>query len=392
MKKLTVYAGNATVEVNVPPTLTTSKLSDVADGNAWKAHYTIGSPGAVGSIVSAWNGAAFDYATSTMHICSAGGHGDSWNNQCYALPIPGGPWRVTKPQTVWPPDTHHDTYQPVNRYAQTIPTAGNGYDQTGTYPVQPWVNNAQMYTDGAPMSKHVYGALVWLPIQQRVMLHAGSDFPGGSSDNYCGWFNPVDGTWTRKANCPRSEPGQCSDYDAVRNKVVYNVIGTEFVYVYDPAADTHTKIGPINTDPLSAGVGGPYCQAKVVGDYFYLTTQHGFTAYPNSIVRMKLGQPLSPLQRWEPVAFSGDSTAVFGNCPGMEYDPERNALVFWAVEDPGNVSILSLATFAVTKQPITAPVTTDTTRGVWGRFRRYAPNQYVLIVSSALSPSFITLA
>jgi len=375
-----------------------SVLATVADGTAWKPYYSLGTPGAVQSITGAWNGAAFDYATSTMHICCAGGHGDSWNNQCYAIQIPNGSWRRTADQTTWPPDQHiPGVYEPVNR-SNGLPTTGNGYDETGSYPVTPKVNNGIVYKDGKPCSRHIYGGSIWLPIQQRVMLMSGAVWPGGGFDFYCGWFDPASGLWERKANVPRGYGGICSSYDSTRNNVIYCVNGTQLVNRYDPATDTHTKVGPTGNDPLSGGVGGPHLQVCCdgTGDYLYATVSGGWpqnmSAYRNTIVRMRLGQ--SALQPWQPIPVQGDTTGMYGDCPGFEFDPDKNAFVFWAKEDPGNLSVLRLTDFSVYRVPIkgTPPSTKDTPAGVWGRFRRYAAHSYCLMSSPSAPVNLITLA
>src|SRR5512146_2661 len=115
---------------------------------AWSTQ--VGYSGHIGNVTS-YSGAAFDYATKTMHIVVAGGHGDSWMNQCFAIQIPSGTWTMTKDQTPFPPDdlTKDPNYQPLHRYkANPIEgqpdispgdpdVTGNGYDfrQSG-YPVQ----------------------------------------------------------------------------------------------------------------------------------------------------------------------------------------------------------------------------------------------------------------
>ena len=374
-------------------------VASVADGLAWKPYYSIGTPGAVGSIVSAWNGAAFDYATSTMHICCAGGHGDSWNNQCYAIQIPDGSWRRTADQTSWPPDAHiPGGYEPVNR-ANGLPTAGNGYDESGTYPVSPMINKGIVYKDGKPCSRHIYGGSIWLPVQQRVMLMSGSLWPTGGYDWYCGWFDPSTGTWERKNNVPQGYGGICSAYDSLRNQVLYCINGTQSVYRYDPATDTHTKIGPAGGDPLSGGVGGPYLQVCCDGtcDYLYATVLGGWpqtlpVPYQNAMVRMPLGK--TGLQSWQPVNVYGDTTGMFGKSPGFEYDQDRNAFVFWSVGDPANVSILGLADFHISRVAVngSVPATADTATGVWGRFRRYGANSYCLLTSANAPVNLIKLA
>ena len=384
-----------------------SVLATVVDGTAWKSYYAIGTPGAVSSMVSAWCGAAFDYATSTMHIVASGGHGDSWNNQCYALQVPSGSWVRTAEQTQFPPDRHlPGSYEPVewtHRNDANPPlTAGTGYnaEMGPNYPTAPTLKGAIVYFDGKPCSRHTYGGTIWLPVQRRVMLMGGACFPVGSPDSYCGWFDPASGNWERKANLPTAS-GRISTYDSARNHVIWRSINDNSVWNYDPATDTHVKIGPAASDP-AGGIGGPYAQicCDSAGEYVYATVWNGWTnnaklapaTYGSAILRMKLGQ--STLQSWQPVKVFGDTTGMYGNCPGFEYDPDKNAFVFWAFEDPGNLSVLRLSDLRINRVPIKGvpPSTVDTQKGVWGRFRRYAAHSYCLMVSASAPVYLITLA
>src|SRR5438874_11615327 len=191
---------------------------------------------------------------------------------------------------------------------------------------------------------------------------------------------------------PAGYSGIASSYDFVRNQVVYCVNGTQSVYSYDPATDTHTKIGTSNTDPLSGGVGGPFIQVCCDGnaDYLYAVVKNGWkgnatlsASYDNAILRMQRGK--TGLQAWQPIKVVGDTTGMYGVNPGFEYDPDKNAFVFWSFGDPTNLSILRLADFRIYRVPIkgTAPSTAETTAGVWGRFRRYDRHSYCLMTSAS---------
>ena len=374
-----------------PPQPSNSILGQLVTG-AWNAQYAKSTPILQVDITATWNGAAFDYATGTMHVVVAGGHGDSYVNQCFAMKMPDGAWVETSPQTAFPPDQHVAGYAPTYDMAGTQPTAGNGYAADGVTAVTPWVNKAAVYFDGKPASRHVYAGTIWLPTQKQVLLISGCVWHVGAWDYYCGTFDPATGQWTRKGNLPRGYTGIAASYDPVRDRVVWSTNGTAYVYSYDPAADVHKLIGPSPSSPLGADMGA-YVTFCCAGDYVWAVRKGGWgtlSGYANAICRLALGQ--STIQNWEPVTMSGDVTAPFGINPGFEYDPERNAFVFWAVEDPGNVSILSLDTFAITKVALpSAPSTTNTKSGVWGRFRRYAQNQYCLLYDANQPMLFITL-
>jgi hypothetical protein len=104
--------------------------------------------------------------------------------------------------------------------------------------------------------------------------------------------------------------------------------------------------------------------------------------FENSIARIKLGETTP--QKWQAVPVSGETAALWARNPGFEYDPERNAFVLWAFEDPAALTVLPLDTFVAYRVPQTVtPFIAHTIKGVWGRFRRYGPNQYGLLTSAA---------
>jgi len=379
-----------------------SPLAPLVDATSWQAHVGGVASTRIADITNAWNGAAFDYATATMHLVGPGGHSDSWVNQCFACDVTTGTWRVTGTQTPWPPDQHVPGYAPTEIDGVT-PTAGNGYESNGTTPVTPFVNKGIVYFDGKRSSRHNYGGTVYLPTQKQVLGISGSSWNNGDGDLYCGWFDPVAGNWTRKGNLPGSYDGISSAYDSVRHLVYWNRSGTEFVTAYDPAADTHTRIGTTSPDRLNADY-GPYLQMCCDGpcDYVYATLMGGWikknpnlpAAYANAIIRMPLGK--STLQVWQPVTVTGDTSIMYANCPGFEYDPDLNAFVFWSPATPASLSILDLSTFAITTVPIAGTVPTtaqlaDCAHGTWGRFRRVSKGLYCVMVS-ANAPMYLITA
>ena len=96
------------------------------------------------------------------------------------------------------------------------------------------------------------------------------------------------------------------------------------------------------------------------------------------------------------MAVTGDTSIMYSMSPGMEYDPDLNAFVFWSWQFPASLSILDLSTFAITTVPIagTAPTATqvaDSSAGVWGRFRRVSKGVYCVMVS-ANAPMYLITA
>lgn len=380
-----------------------SPLAPLVDATSWNQYTGKTGPTSIRDITNAWNGASFDYAKGMMHLVGPGGHTDSWINQCFACDVKAGTWSVTGTQTPWPPDKHVAGYAPTYSDRTTL-TNGNGYELDGKTPVTPWVNNAVVYFDGKPASRHTYGGRIWLPTQQRVLTLSGSCWYSGSGDYYCGWFDPSSDTWTRKGNLPYYYDGISSAYDSVRDVVYWNRQGTEYVYAYNPVADTHTKVGSAVGDPLNADYGvniqlccdGPcsYVYATIMGGWLKKNPNLP-AAYANAIVRMPLGK--STPQAWQPVAVTGDTTIMYGRSPGFEYDPDLNAFVFWSADYPASLSILDLTTFAISTVPIagTAPTSTqiaDSQAGIWGRFRRVSQGLYCVMISANAPMYLITAA
>jgi hypothetical protein len=355
------------------------------------------SPTGVARITLAWNGAAFDYADPRFFIPTPSGHGDLYYNGSLELKVPNGPVRLIHDQTHFPPDERVNGYTAVNVSGVELP--GNGYEIGTTKPVQPFVGGlfnsgygpgCVIYKDGKPAGRHIYGGAIWLPTQKRVLLLSGATWPLGLGDVYSGWLDPVTGLWERKANIARGYGGIVSAYDAKRDRVVWAWGGLS-LYSYDPALDKHTLI-PRQSQSELGGIATPFAQIAIdpVGDYVYAIHKGGWgnnrPTYVGCILRMKLG--MATAQPWEKVPVSGDLTVLQGISPGFEYDEDRQAFVLWGVEDPGAVHVLPLSTFAMERIPLpTTPTIADTVNGVWGRFRRYAPNKYALL-ASARQPLF----
>lgn len=357
----------------------------------------------IASEIGAWCGAAFDYANQRMFFTAGGGHGDGYANQVIDLVAEQG-FSLLRDQTPFPPDQPTPGYAPLNVQSPFLPTRGDGFyipaGATSAVQVVPMIGKASIYFDGAPASRHTYGGECWLPTQQCVLLMSGSVWgAGGGYDSFVGWFDPVTRQWTRKADHPHPMSGLVSSYDALHDKVIYLSNGTAYWMQYDPATDTHKRLDN-NAAPWTSGIGGPFMQVCCAPDgYAYAVVKSGFGgtpsqqavgATPNSILRLKLGQ--STAQPVQVVQTTGDPTIMNSASPGMEYDPERNALVFFDARTPGAVAILNLSTFALTTQAIT-PVagSASSTNGVWGKFRRYAPNKYVMVADAGTAPSLITL-
>jgi hypothetical protein len=425
--QLTYFWNSLPQTVLAPVVDSTSWDGPTASNGSYASHLASWTPpgtGPLAGITWAWNGAAFDYVRGRMHIVCSGGHNDSWNNQSYAIQLPNGAWTQNSQQTPWPPDQHVTGYAPTYQDG-TTPTLGTGYEVDGS-PVTPFVggrpvnDGVAIYWDGRPASRHVNGGTVWLPDQQVVLLLGGSPWYFGTPDRYVGWFFPDTGVWTRVNNIPHTvnpHMGIDAVYDDTRGVVFWQNDGGASVMMYDPQTDTHTKIGPTISDPIAANITGGNGRMGITADgqWLYLVYGNdnqsdpanigynnplgGFVnrqpgldpSYNNAILRMRLTGNWSVKEDWQPMQMTGDTTgAIWGYMPGMEYDPDTNSFVFWAVNDPNYLSILSLDSFFCRRVLIangTAPTIAqlhDSAFGIWGRFRRYAPNSYYLMVSPSI--------
>lgn len=331
------------------------------------------------AITSAWNGAAFDYATNRMFLPVCGGHADFYPNASYQIQIPSGPSVRVHDMTPWGPP----------------PKDANGY-----------YISVPEYADGKPCSRHIYQGACWLPNQQRVMIGHGSTFSSaGSGDQYVGWLDPVTGTWQRKANIPFSPYGLGLWYlpDPLDADKVYCIMGGS-IQVYKPSTDTYTPYPSVGSDPLHSFSWACSFSISPDGDWLYATRWGSWhpghpeswvgsygPQYANTVLRKRLRQTTP--QAWQAMTTTGDNAGLFLNAsPGFEPDPERNAIVCWTPGDPANVTILSLNDHSCTKVGIgVTPHTAHTMNGVYGRLRRYAPNSYALMTTPTLPVYTFTL-
>jgi hypothetical protein len=407
-------------------------------------------------ITLAWNGAAFDYANKIFYHACPGGHGDWGPNEAFACDIENNiSWRIHgmtpeanrivtpfRPIAEYPAEfPRQPTAISFNGQVAEVTLASHGRianysyvrldgtDQDGYYRVtattsgtytaefyaaltsspaplivgglpvltERVVRVSAVYPDGKPASRHTYPGEIWLPTQQRVMLITGSTYvPSGSADRYCGWLDPTTGAWEHKATWPYAASGCSAVYDASRD-LVFHGAGTHTVYTYNPATDTNV-VYPRANDQWKGQSSTPYTSFQTDGTYLYAIKQGGFDSSlpvgdPNksNLIRRLINPSISTA--FERVYLTGDITGLATKTPGFEYDPDLNALVIWAFEQPDKVSIVHLDNLSVEQRTIpTPPGLTHTINGVWGRFRRVSTGLYVLRTSPFYPVEFITLS
>jgi hypothetical protein len=407
-------------------------------------------------ITLAWNGAAFDYANKIFYHACPGGHGDWGPNEAFACDVENNiSWRIhgktpdaNRIVTPFRPIAEYPAEFPrqpsaisFNGQEATVTLASHGRianysyvrldgtDQDGYYRVtattsgsytaefytaltsapapllvdglpvltERVVRVSAVYPDGKPASRHTYPGEIWLPTQQRVMLITGSTYvPSGSADRYCGWLDPTTGAWEHKATWPYAASGCAAVYDASRD-VVFHGAGTHTVYTYNPATDTNV-VYPRGNDQWKGQSSTPYTSFQTDGTYLYAIKQGGYDSSlpvgdPNksNLIRRLINPSISTA--FERVYLTGDITGLATKSPGFEYDPDMNALVIWAFEQPYKVSIVHLDNLSVEQRTIPSPPgISHTINGVWGRFRRVSTGLYALRTSPFYPVEFITLS
>ncbi|MDH5545586.1 MAG: hypothetical protein OEZ43_08340 [Gammaproteobacteria bacterium] len=305
------------------------------------------------AVISAWNGAVYDTSRDKL-IVWGGGHADYSGNEIYAFDLASLTWeRLTEPSSL------------VN-----------------------WTEGDKKYQDGAPVSRHTYGYIDYIPppFDRLFVAGGGGLWKTGKSDTNTFFYHFATATWQYlQASVPfnNGSIGALSVYDPLTRKIwVHNAGAGSFLSSYNPVNDTWQTHGNMHTEPdgwipytLSAAIDPIRRKLVAIGNnqvYIWSLSNN------QTIANTKL-------------ATSGDTEILGKPSPGFQYDPASDSFVAWA--GGSDVYQLKLGTGKWERIPaaITNTVTPppQTEQGTFGRFR-YIPSKNVfVVVTSTLDNVFI---
>ncbi|MGH7162938.1 MAG: Ig-like domain-containing protein [Planctomycetota bacterium] len=285
------------------------------------------------SVVNAWSGGAFDTKRNRM-IVWGGGHGDYSGNEIYAFDMNTFTWTRLNDPSPWPAGEEQ-----------------NPYDRTD-------------HPDGAPVSRHTYNYLAYIPPPvDRFFSGGGSGLwrSGQFSDPRTRLFDFDALQWTKKALCPVADIGAFCAVGPDGRVWQHGASGpASHLHAYDPATDTWTAYGGDD------GWFGYTWTGEIdpVRERFFITGRGDET---------RMWDLRNPSQANVAVDTSGATEIEGAGNPGLAYHPRSDRLVGWM--GGGAVYALDLTSFAWTRidgAGGSAPGS-PTEVGTYGRWR-YCPS------------------
>jgi hypothetical protein len=306
-------------------------------------------------VVDAWNGGVADTKRNRM-IIWGGGHSDYSGNEVYALNLGDTPT--------------------LTRIVDPSPLATSGCPDAGP--------------DGAPVSRHTYNGLAYLPQQDRMFSFDGIKAPCGNmsgrtwtldfSNASPQWramdpvngFNPASGSWYGYGVCgydPNSQTVICNDTDTFLR--------------YDPVSNTYTKLNTSQHVPVSStGVVDPVRKLM-----FFMGHEYGATTPLIKAVDLSADSKFV-LQDWSSQVSGCDALAA-ADYPGLQYDPVLDRIVGWP--NTGNtVYLFNPATKTCTAQTFpNGPGSAVSMNGTFGRFQYFPALDVFAVVFQTTRNAFL---
>jgi len=303
-----------------------SLLSVAPDDGAGRAVRCVDGPS---SVVSAWSGAAYDSRRHRL-LVFGGGHRNYCGNEVYAFDVHALAWtRLTEPS---PP--------PFDR------------DPLG---------------DGAPASRHTYDGLQYSPRADRMIAFGGSRSTDGHETRLTWLFDPEARTW-RNAEPAGSPPGAgqaynlSSAYDAATDRMLMR--DPRAIYALDLAANTWTKLADApHTWSQQRGAIDP-------------TRRLYFTIGAGEFTVFDIDKQRDVTSEW---STQGADGLIGAPAPGLDYDPDTDALVGWSGGAP---YILALNGRRWTRSAAPGAPAAQQPFGTFGRWR-YVPDLHAFILVNA---------
>jgi hypothetical protein len=342
--------------------LTNTKLKAVCPPNLFNG-INYGFADHCGAVVTAWSSGVADTKRNRL-IIWGGGHTDYYGNEVYALNLGASPPTLTRLT-----DPSDFTKNPA------------GCPDSNT-------------VDGTPVSRHTYGGIVYLPVQDRMFSFGGALAPCGGpwsdrtytldlSQAVPKWqaMDPINGY---KIGYQQTTP--VCGYDPNTQTVICNSTGVFFRY--DPATNTNTL--------LSTGQYIPYSSWGVIDPkrklFIFMGTQYLSTTPLVVAVDISPGSSFK-VQDWSSQV-TGCEALAGATYPGLAYDPVLDRIVGWP--NAGNTVYL----FNPDQKTCTAQTfangptnTLASTTGTLGRFQYFpALNAYAVVSLATLDAFKLTLS
>ena len=319
------------------------------------------------SVVSAWGGAAADTKRNRL-IIWGGGHTDYSGNEVYSLNL--------------------------GLAAPTLTRLTNPSDFTKNPAGCPGPDSN--IVDGTPVSRHTYGGIVYLPVQDKLFSFGGVAAPCGGFSNHTytldlsqttpAWsaMDPVNGY--NPGSLYQSNNAICG-YDPNTLTVICVSSSIDF-FRYYPATNTYTQLSTNSPVPYASfGVIDPKRNLFIfMGVAYQSTTPHVVA------VDISSGSNFAA-QDWSSQVTGCDALAG-ASYPGLVYDPVLDRIVGWP--NAGNVVYVfnpDLKTCTAQTFPNGPSNIGASPNGTFGRFQ-YFPglNAYAVVNSATLDAYKLTLS
>ena len=304
-------------------------------------------PGGIGAVMGAWGGAALDTKRNRL-IVWGGGHTDYSGNEIYVFDLATLMWsRITDPSPFPPGD------------------GNNGNDEV-------------QHPDGAPISRHSYNYIAYVPDPvDRFFVGGGAGIwsSGQFEDTNTYLFDFESLEWETKSTAPVAYIAAFCAVAADGRVWQHGAGPASSLAVYDATDDTWTS------------------HADDGGWFNYGYTCDIDTAR-NRLLAIGSDKTLSwdlnnPNQTVATLQTSGDREMESAESPGLVYHPGSDRLIAW--NGGSSVHALDLDTNVWTKIDTTGPVSPGeaTRNGTFGRFRYSPTSDLFVTVASVIRNVFV---
>jgi hypothetical protein len=342
---------------------------DPEDNPAYNPNYPANAPwhaiGGQQAIISAWCGACFDEANSTLWLPLGGGHADYAGNEPYKINI----------------NAETPTWEMVRSPTGSIGNEGNLDDSQEV---------TGLYFDGRPRAIHSYNKPVYVPnVGPMLVVQGSTSFSGQSGTGRPILINPTSGEMTNFGTPAPANTGTKSNsagcYDPLRHCNWFIGSGTAKMAKYDISLDTWTTPGPLlASNGANALV---YMQEHDCLLWVCSFFANGFavydcdtnTVYQPAISGAFVGVTLSGF--CQPVAYSANEYAIWDN------DTNTTTINTMYFTSNPRTDVWSIGQLSVAGANATTP-SARTGTGTFGRFFYSKKLDGFGVINSVLEPVY----